>query len=170
MLDKVDDPFWDDTRTPRAETRDDMLRRAMALAYDELTARLGPDVKSWRWGDLHTLGLTSQTFGVSGIGPVEWLFNRGPFPVSGNDDAVNAAGWNVQDGYSVDWLPSMRMIVDLADLDRSRWINLTGASGHAFHDNYWDQASLWARGETVPMLSGEEAVRKAAVHILTLTP
>ncbi len=40
----------------------------------------------------------------------------------------------------------MRVIVDLADLDRSRWINLTGASGYAFADDYWDQAPVWARG------------------------
>ncbi|WP_344977542.1 penicillin acylase family protein [Streptosporangium fragile] len=170
MLDKPDDPFWDDRGTSWKETRDDMLRRAMAAAYDELSARLGPDVRSWRWGDLHSLRLTHQTLGTSGIAPVEWLFNRGPFPVSGNDDAVNAAGWNVQEDYTVNWLPSMRMVVDLADPDRSQWINLTGASGHAFHDNYWDQAPLWASGGTVPMRAREESVRKAAVHTLTLRP
>ncbi|WP_271220135.1 penicillin acylase family protein [Streptosporangium carneum] len=170
MLDRADDPFWDDTRTPQKETRDDMLRRAMAMAYDELTERLGPDVGAWRWGDLHTLELTSQTFGSSGIAPVEWLFNRGPFPVPGSDDAVNAAGWDVQEDYTVNWLPSMRMVVDLSDLDRSQWINLTGASGHAFHDNYWDQAPLWASGRTTPMLAREESIRKAATHTLVLTP
>ncbi|MEU1880605.1 penicillin acylase family protein [Streptosporangium sp. NPDC020072] len=170
MLDRPEDPFWDDTRTPQRETRDDMLRRAMALGYDELRRLLGEDVKAWRWGEVHTLTLTSQTFGSSGISLVERLFNRGPFPVPGNDDAVDAAGWDVQEGYEVSWLPSMRMVVDLADLDRSRWINLTGASGHAFHANYWDQAPLWADGGTTPMLSREESVRKAAVDTLTLTP
>ncbi|MFF5206791.1 penicillin acylase family protein [Streptosporangium sp. NPDC000396] len=170
MLDRPGDPFWNDTRTPNAETRDDMLRRAMAMAYDELSARIGPDVKAWRWGDLHTLKLTNQTFGTSGIAPIEWLFNRGPFPVSGNDDAVNAAGWDVQEDYTVGWLPSMRMVVDLSDMDKSEWINLTGASGHAFHDNYWDQAPLWASGKTTPMLAREESVKKAAANTLTLTP
>ncbi|MEV0421816.1 penicillin acylase family protein [Streptosporangium canum] len=170
MLDNPGDPFWDDARTSGTETRDDMLRRAMAMAYDELNARLGPDVKAWRWGDLHALTLTNQTFGTSGIGPVEWLFNRGPLPVSGNDDAVNAAGWDVQENYAVGWLPSMRMVVDLADPDRSQWINLTGASGHAFHDNYWDQAPLWAGGRTTPMLAREESIKKAARNTLVLRP
>ena len=41
MLDKPDDAFWDDTRTAGKETRDDMLRRAMASAYDELSTLLG---------------------------------------------------------------------------------------------------------------------------------
>jgi len=64
----------------------------------------------------------------------------------------------------------MRMVVDLGDLDRSRWINLTGASGHAFHANYHDQARLWADGRTIPMYSRPDSVRRAAEHTLTLTP
>ncbi|WP_425566589.1 penicillin acylase family protein [Planomonospora alba] len=170
LLQRAGDPFWDDVRTDVRETRDDMLRRALALAYDELDARLGPEPGAWRWGELHTLTLVHGSLGTSGIAPVEWLFNRGPFRVGGSDDAVDATGWDVQEGYAVSWLPSMRMVVDLADPDGSRWINLTGASGHAFHDHYADQAPLWAAGKTVPMRTGEEAVREAAVDTLTLVP
>jgi penicillin amidase len=54
-------------------------------------------------------------------------------------------------------------------VDASQWINLTGASGHAFHDNYWDQAEVWARGGLLPMHSKPESVKKAAVHTLRLT-
>ena len=41
------------------------------------------------------------------------------------------------------------MIVDLANLDDSRWIQLTGNSGHAFHPNYADQFELWRTGQTI---------------------
>ena len=40
----------------------------------------------------------------------------------------------------------MRMVVSLADLDDSRWVNLTGASGHAFDPHYADQTELWVDG------------------------
>ncbi len=171
LLERPDDPWWDDVRTGSAkETRDDILRRAVADAHAELTERLGSDADEWKWGDLHTLELTNSTFGTSGIAPIEWLFNRGPLNVSGGASIVNATGWNAQEGYEVTWVPSMRMVVDLADMDRSRWINLTGASGHAFHDNYSDQSELWATGGTIPMRSRPESVRRAAEHTLTLTP
>ncbi|WP_162794898.1 penicillin acylase family protein, partial [Nonomuraea lactucae] len=171
LLDAPDDPFWDDTATKnRTETRDDILRRALAGAYQEVSELLGDDTGAWRWGDLHRLTLTHASLGTSGISPIEALFNRGPLAVPGGKDAVNATGWNVQKGYAVTAVPSMRMVVDLGDLDRSGWINLTGASGHAFHDNYWDQAALWARGELLPMRSRPESVRKAAVHTLRLRP
>ncbi|MCO5995907.1 penicillin acylase family protein [Actinoallomurus rhizosphaericola] len=170
LLNRPDDPWWDDVRTPAKETRDDILRLAIKDAEQELRKRLGGDPRKWRWGDLHTLTITNQTFGTSGIGPVEWLFNRGPLKLSGGDSLVDATGWNPQEGYQVDWVPSMRMIADLADLNRSRWINLTGASGHAFAGHYWDQAPLWARGDTIPMRSDPAVTRREAAHTLTLAP
>lgn len=171
LLTTPDDPWWDDVRTAgRKETRDDILRLAMKDADTELRHRLGGDPAAWKWGDLHRLRLTNQTFGKSGIGPIEWLFNRGPLRLGGGDSLVDATGSNAQTGYGVDWVPSMRMIVDLADLDRSRWINLTGESGHAFDAHYWDQAKLWARGETIPMRATPGTIRREARRTLTLAP
>jgi penicillin amidase len=171
LLDRPTDPWWDDVRTAGVkETRDDMLRGALKDADRELRDRLGGDPAKWAWGDLHTLTLTNETFGTSGIAPIERLFNRGPLEVAGGASIVNATGWDVQEGYEVTAVPSMRMVVDLGDLDRSRWINLTGASGHAFADHYWDQARLWARGATIPMRSRPETIRREADHTLTLHP
>ncbi|GII83885.1 peptidase S45 [Sphaerisporangium siamense] len=171
LLERPADPWWDDARTKdRTEGRDEILAAAMTGAAKELRERLGGTPEDWRWGDLHTLELTHETFGTSGIGPVEWLFNRGPLRLGGGQDAVDATGWDAVAGYEVDWVPSMRMIVDLADLDRSRWVNLTGASGHAFHLNYHDQAELWGNGGTTPMRQTERAVRADAAGTLTLTP
>ena len=44
----------------------------------------------------------------------------------------------------------MRMVVSLDDLDDSRWINLTGVSGHAFHRHYTDQTDLWVARRDPP--------------------
>ena len=37
--------------------------------------------------------------GESGIGLIEDLFNRGPFPTSGGKAIVNATGWKTTNGY-----------------------------------------------------------------------
>ena len=66
--------------------------------------------------------------------------------------------------------PSMRMVVSLADLDDSRWVNLTGVSGHPFSDHYTDQTDLWAEGETLPWAFSPDAVEDAAEDTLTLVP
>ena len=89
---------------------------------------------------------------------------------SGGASIVNATGWDPAAGYAITAVPSMRMVVDLADRDASTWINLTGNSGHAFHPNYDDQLEPWSRGETLPFVVSEDAVREATVDELTLNP
>ena len=64
----------------------------------------------------------------------------------------------------------MRMVVSLGDLDASRWVNLTGVSGHAFDPHYADQTDLWVDGETLPWAFSRAAVEDAADDTLTLHP
>ncbi|MEK8143688.1 penicillin acylase family protein [Streptomyces sp. M10(2022)] len=54
------------------------------------------------------------------------------------------------------------------DWDKSRWINLTGASGHAFSANYTDQTGKWVDGELLDWSFGTNAVGQSTVDTLTL--
>lgn len=152
------------------DTRDELLKRAMVDARWELTSKLGKDVNSWSWGRLHQLTLTNQTLGTEGPGVIQWLLNRGPWNLSGGEAAVNATGWNAAGGYGVVWVPSMRMVVNVGDWDKSRWINLTGASGHAYNAHYTDQTDKWVKGELLDWPYGRQAVDAKTVDTLVLTP
>jgi penicillin G amidase len=163
-------PWWDDRSTTRVESMNDILAAAMQDAAVELTDRLGPDPTAWRWGRLHTLTLVNDTLGRSGIAPIERVFNRGPIAVSGGGGVVNATSWLADAGYQVAFVPSMRMIVDMSNLDGSRWVQLTGDSGHAYHANYTDQVELWRTGNDLPMRWSRPAIEAAARHTLTLQP
>ncbi|MER7758633.1 penicillin acylase family protein [Streptomyces sp. NPDC097619] len=171
---KDEDSSWWQTSGTRLDkattTRDELFARAMKDARWELTAKLGKDVGTWNWGRLHQLTLRNQTLGTEGPGFVQWLLNRGPWNLGGGEATVNATGWNAAGGYGVTWVPSMRMVVNLDDLDKSRWINLTGASGHAYSSHYTDQTELWAKGELLDWPYGKAAVDKATVDTLTLEP
>ena len=140
------DLWWDDVTTPTREVRNDIVAEALLDARTEMTNRLAKDPQRWEWGRLHQLELEHQTFGTSGIGLIEMLFNRGPLRVGGGGSIVDATAWDAADGYEVIWVPSMRMVVDLADLDGSTWVNLTGQSGHPYDRTYTDQAELWRDG------------------------
>jgi penicillin amidase len=170
LLEKPSSPWWDDKRTADPESRDEVLVGAMDDAVRELTRRFGDNPEAWQWGKLHTLELRNPAFGASGVGAIEWLLNRGPYEVDGGGSIVNATGWNASRGYDVYWVPSMRMVVDLGDLDRSRWINLTGASGHTFHRDYTSQVELWRQGRTTPMRWKRSTIESDAEHHLTLKP
>ncbi|MFF9865160.1 penicillin acylase family protein [Streptomyces sp. NPDC013953] len=151
-------------------TRDQLLRRAMIDARWELTSKLGKDVNSWSWGRLHQLTLKNQTLGTEGPGFLQAMLNRGPWNLAGGEAAVNATGWNAAGGYGVVWVPSMRMVVNVGDWDKSRWINLTGASGHAYSAHYTDQTDKWAKGELLDWAYGEKAVDAATADTLVLKP
>jgi penicillin amidase len=164
--------WWDDVTTDGVmEDRDDILLEAMTEARDELVRRQARRPTDWTWGHHHQMSLENETLGQSGVGVVEWLLNRGGYQVGGGSSVVDATHWNAAaDGYDVTAAPSMRMVVSLADLDRSTWVNLTGASGHAFNDHYVDQTDLWVDGRTLPWAYTRDAVEDAGEDTLTLVP
>ncbi|RYU08419.1 penicillin acylase family protein [Nocardioides iriomotensis] len=172
LLAEPDSHWWDNTETEtEIETRDDILAEAMAAARDDLVVRQSRRAVDWTWGHHHRMNLENQTVGQSDIGLVQWLFNRGGYEVGGGSEIVDATKWDAaSDSYEVTAAPSMRMVVSMADFDDSRWVNLTGTSGHAFNDHYVDQTELWAEGRTLPWLWSRKAVEESAEHTLTLTP
>ncbi len=172
LLVRPGDPWWDNRATPGlVETRNEILRQAMVSARIELTTALGKDPARWQWGRLHRLTLEHPVLGGETVpAPVRALVNRGPYELGGGSSIVDATGWTASKGYDVDKVPSMRMVVDLADLDRSRWVNLTGASGHPGDDHYADQTRAWSQGRTYAWPFSERAVTAATEDVLRLTP
>ncbi len=164
--------WWDDKDTPGvAEGRDEILRRALVAARTELTRSLGKDPASWQWGDLHRWTPTHPVLGQASVpGPVRWLVNDDPVALGGGSSIVNANGWDASKGYAVNWAPSMRMVVDLGDLENSVWINQTGASGHPLSSHYTDQVADWARGHSRPWPFGRAALDAVIEDRLVLAP
>lgn len=145
LLAEPDNPWWDDRATPDLrESRDAILKQALAKAYGQAVKDLGRKTEKWQWGRVHTATFRSQTLGSSGIGIVEAMFNRGPVQVAGGMEQVNCTDYQLGDPYDVYAVSSMRQIVDLSDLSRSLTMHTTGQSGHARHPHYADFIDAWA--------------------------
>ena len=130
----------------------------------------GTEAARWNWGRLHTATFKNQSLGNSGIAPIDALFDRGPFPTGGSDAIINATGWNPNKGYAVDWLPSMRMIVDLGNLSNSVTVHTTGQSGHAYAPHYIDMADMWRNIHYYPMLWEQADIIAGAKATLLFHP
>lgn len=173
LVEEPDASWWDDRSTVGVvEGRDEILTRALVSARRQLTAELGKDASAWRWGRLHTAAPQHPVLGGESVpGLVRNLVNPGPIAVPGGSSIVTATSWDASSGsFGVTSAPSMRMVVDLADLDASRWVNLTGSSGHPGSVHYTDQLAAWAHGETYPWPYSAEAVVAATDQTLTLRP
>jgi penicillin amidase len=158
----------------------------MDEAGAELRTAIGePD--AWTWGRLHPVAFNEPTLGESGIGPLEWFFDKGPFPVAGADGAPDATSWDAAAAYAdphdpdvvpvgidgvfdVTSLPSYRLTIDMSDLDAARIIITTGQSGNPGDAHYGDMIDAWRTGGTVPLPFTPAAIKAAATTTLTLTP
>ncbi|MFT3895363.1 MAG: penicillin acylase family protein [Anaerolineales bacterium] len=155
----ADSAWWDDASTKDVvETREDIIKKSFEQGVSELEDIFGKDPSKWKWGEMHASTFRNSTLGESGVGLIEALFNRGPYPTSGGEAIINATGWSIKDGYETNWLPSMRMIVDLGNLNNSVTVHTTGQSGHAYNKHYDDMAPLWANIQYYPMLWSQEQV------------
>ncbi|WP_432558516.1 penicillin acylase family protein [Granulicoccus sp. GXG6511] len=171
LLREPNNEWWDDKSTTIVEDRDAILDRALSHARRDATVLRSLDPQGWNWGHTHRLRLRHQTLGRSGIGAVESLFNRGDEPVGGGTAVVLAWSFNDREwGFEVTNGPAMKMVVDLADLDNSRWINLSGQSGHAFHPNYADQLSPMAHNQLRPWRFSRYRVEEGTTQRLELLP
>lgn len=172
LMDEPNNTWWDDVTTKDVvENRDDILARSFSEAYADTVAALGSNRNDWKWGDLHTATFVSNPLGQSGIGLIENMVNRGPFLTSGSTGAVNNTVWYTSSGdFSVKWVPSMRMIVDLGDLANSVTVHTTGQSGHPYSKHYDDMIELWRNIKYHSMLWTQEQVDEATVDRLILSP
>lgn len=172
LLQEPDNIWWDDSRTADVvETRDEILVKSFTEGYAATVEALGEDREAWRWGDLHTATFISDPIGRSGVALVESVVNRGPVATSGGSEIVNATGWNLSNGsFEVVSVPSMRLIVDLAELGSSRAINSTGQSGSPFSPHYEDMIDAWRNIDYHTLHWTHEQVEAAAVSRIILTP
>lgn len=176
LLEEPQSVWWDDRTTVNlVESRDEILLQSLIQARKELTNRLGKDPTGWQWSNLHVAAPTHPILGEQ-LDIIQWVVNPRPIGVGGGSSIVNATAWDAQvtqDGwtdYGVTAVPSMRMAIDLGDLDGARWVSLTGNSGHPASRHYDDQFAAWATGDTFPWPTSRQAVEEAATHTQTLTP
>ncbi len=143
-----DAPWFTDLSDPSVRGRDAMAAVALDDALAELRAALGPDPKTWSWGRLHTVTFPHPL----GVGPLERIFNVGPFPIGGDGLTVANGGYSLRaSAYAQSVHASQRLIVDLADFDRALAVYPTGQSGQPFAPHWSDMTAKWLGGQLVAL-------------------
>jgi penicillin amidase len=171
ILQEADNPWWDDLGTPATiELRDEILMRAFEQAYAEGVQIFGEGLGAWRWGDLHAVSFENPTLGQSGIGLIESIFNRGPYPAHGGESVPQKTCWAASDPYEVVCVPAMRQVIDLGDLGNSRMIHSVGQSGHPMDPHYDDLIEIWRQLEYHPTNWERAAVEAGEFERLVLEP
>jgi penicillin amidase len=161
--------WCDVTTTAAKETCPDIVGAALDAASAALIKDHGGDGAGWAWGPIHTASFRNLVW--SGLPVVGDGFTvRVPF--GGNSTSVNVARHrHSQPGYHTTHAAGLRMVIDFADLNASRFIVAPGQSGHPRSPHYRDLAMLWATGQSFEIRDDWGADRPpAGAQRLTLSP
>lgn len=130
---------WADVKnTPVKETFEQIVERSLLRTYYEFSARGGE--KKISWEKIHTI-LYKHPLGS--IFPLNSLFNRGPYPISGGNDCIMITSFRNRSDFNTVHLSGFRMIVDMNNFSNSLMINSSGQSGHFMSRFYDDQTKLF---------------------------
>jgi penicillin amidase len=164
-----DDTSWcDDHRTPVVESCAMQAGTALTQALDELQARYGSDVSSWRWDAAHIARSEHRPFSR-----VKWLSRLFELrtPVGGDTNTVNVSRVGLRadattgEYYLDEHGPSMRALYDVADPTQSRFMFSTGQSGLPFSPLYRSFVEHWAKVEYLPLWGAGPAA-----NVLLISP
>ncbi len=163
---RADSSVWfDDVRTTAIETRDDIIRKSLVHALEELKSSLGDEMKTWRWGIVHAAEF-EHPFGKRK--PLDRVFNVGPFPIGGSATTINKADYPLSSPYGMSACPSMRQVIDLAKPNSASIVLTLGQSGQPLHQHYNDQTPLWLNGGYHTVTTNWNEIRKAKWNHLEL--
>jgi penicillin amidase len=145
----------------------DLLSGALEDALVSLSEQLGEGPAAWRWGALHPVRFAHPLARLPMVGS---MFVAAEHELGGDEQTVLQAGVDARLGFDAVVIPSWRVVVDLADPDRSAAVLTTGQSGNPVSQHWNDQTELWARGELRSCPFSRPAVEAAAERSLTLLP
>ncbi len=122
---------------------DQFLVNCLRDALEEGRRIQGSDVTKWDYGRYNVLVLDNPIVGRLPV--VGKYFNVGPVAMSGSQETVQQF-WR-EEGIG----PSLRMVVDFTDLDRSLANITLGESGQVLSRHYRDQWDAYRSGRSFPM-------------------
>jgi penicillin amidase len=135
---------------------DALLLKSLSTALDQGAKFQGSKLSNWSYGSYNQLKIENPVIGQ--IPLIGKYFNVGPVWMSGSPTTIKQTSRRLG--------PSMRMVVDLSDLDHSLQNLAIGESGHPLSGHYKDQWNAYYSGHSFPM----EFDKVDAKQVLIVSP
>jgi len=175
--------FFDNIKTTKIETRDDIIRESLVDALNELEKKYGRNLADWQWGNVHQVNFKHMFSGRSSL--LDKIIDVGPFPIGGDGTTIFNTEYSFSDlfanknavediskrkNYENYLGPSMRYIFDFAQPKYLYFILPTGQAGHFMSSNYKDMVEMWRKGKYLKLPLDENEFINHSKNKFTLIP
>ena len=167
MLDNPRDTTWlRDPETGIPQPKTEVVHRALRITLKLMKEHLGPDMAQWTWGRLNQVQFAHP---IGSVKPLNLLFNRGPYPLAGDNDTLLRAMSKPEFPFKpVSVVAALRFVADVSDWDKCQIVIPGGQSGHVASPNYADLIPLWRDGLMLAMPFTRPAVERSTEKRLVL--
>ena len=147
--------------------RDSLLRRAFNDAVAELSAKFGPSMAKWQYGQaqFHHVRIAHALDAVVNDS-LRNMLSPGPVARGGYANTLNSTG----NGDNQTSGASFRVVFDLADWERATVTNTPGQSGDPRSPHYRDLFLPWTQGTYAPLPYSKSAIAKRAETVEVIRP
>jgi penicillin amidase len=155
-------------RTPQPESCAETLGAALRNGLAQMAQEQGSDdIHSWRWDRVHRAMFPHNPLDT--VGALKPIFSRS-IPNGGDAFTLDVANIRASDLYNQYNLPAYREVIDLHQLDASRFVQAIGQSGQLLNPNYSNLIVRWQRVDYLPMCFEQMTIDQAAEDRLVLEP
>lgn len=149
-------------------TRDALLAKGLAKAWDAAMRTLGADPAQWRWGDAHRVVIKHPLSNRPAIAAALPTIEGGR---SGGDGfTVMARGYVPTRNFNVSHGASFLLVCDVGNWDETRVLSLPGQSLDPSSQHYRDGYQPWIEGNMRPLLYSKAVVDAHVRHVTELEP
>lgn len=161
--------WCDDIHTRERETCPERIDRALDEAAAELARDYGTDPGRWRWGVAHRARNAHQPF--DSVPVLRDLFDLS-IASAGDAFTLNRGltALNGEEPYANIHAAAFRGLYDLADPDRSLFMQPTGQSGNPLSRDYRKFLKPWSEGRYIQLPTARDRLARVTRHRLTLVP
>ena len=150
-----------------AQSRSELVAKSLQETCEELTQAFGDNMANWKWGRIHTLILSHSLGRIKLLRP---MLATGPVSSPGDGATINMGFYRHSSSYQHTVGASLRFIIDVGRWDQSRFVLLSGQSGHLFSPYYRDQTALWRNGQSIRIHCSDNEMASAQSLVLEPIP
>lgn len=166
MLKNENSSWWDNIKTEKVETKNEIIKQSLIDAVKELEGKFGKNVANWQWRNLHSVTFAHPFSGASPL--LGKVLDIGPFPISGDGTTIFNTEYSFTKPYKTKLGPALRFLYDFAKPDEVNFILTTGEAGYFMSDHYDDMTEMWLKGKYIKVNINTSDISSRGYDLLQL--